>query len=578
LKRFYLGPAFQDEAAEEQAYRDLWSSPPPFVALDIETRSLKENIVLGIGLSTPDLHTWYWPIWEPVNIPWHLIMPSETRKIWHNAPYDLSRELMGKFSADLENIDDTIIVTRMLPDVDNSLKFASALLEINADNMGDVLKAWDAKIVDELPLEVVAEKCLKDAAATMLVWKKYRPQVSDEYYEVERRFMVKLLKMSYKGVKIDQQRAELIDRELEARLAVVQGKTDALGFNPWSPQQVSVALMDMGYHVPFKYVRGVAHNPDTSEAALEALIPNLSSEIDATVLKMLEAEFGRDMKDHPVNLVLEARRVRRAHARMHKWARADRAYTHLYMDGITGRTMSRDDNLQNIDSGHDIKRSIRPKAGSIRSIFVPDGHVGTTWDLSQIELRVFAHLSGDKKIQETLNDPTRDFHTETMVAVGLDSRVYAKNLNFGKILYNGSSAVIAETIHKTIAEVDAIWLKWAETYPDAAGWLEDRKQEGLRTYKTETLYGREISLLSGFQEPTEKHIENCACNYPIQGSAAEIFKRIMIEVPIPDEDILLQVHDEEWANGAHKIPAELEHIAPFWTPIETSYVSRFEKV
>ena len=77
----------------------------------------------------------------------------------------------------------------------------------------------------------------------------------------------------------------------------------------------------------------------------------------------------------------------------------------------------------------------------------------------------------------------------------------------------------------------------------------------------------------------ERHAGNCAINYPIQGSAAEIFKRILIALSetIPISDFVLQVHDEELIEGRHILPEqELSHITDFWTPLETSVIKRWQ--
>lgn len=545
-----MGPE-ADLTKQEELYRRLFSDPPREVALDIETISLSIDTILGIGIATPENHAWYFDIWEMSLIPWHLIHPSSTRKIWYNAPFDLKRELLGKFHADIENIDDAIIVMRMLPGIGNSLKDASQYVQTQAQNMGDVLKEYEVQTVDKLPFEVVAEKCMQDALATMQVWKRFRPAISDEYYNVEREFLVKLMKMSYAGIKIDADRAVAIDVELEARLAKAIKITDAAGFNPNSPKQVAKYLHDQGLYLPFKYKKGVATNLSTDEDALETI----SDPIAATIL--------------------EARRVGKAHTRMHKWARKPRVYTHLYMDGATGRTMSRDENLQNIDSGHDEERSIRPEAGSMRSPLIPDQEFGTLWDLEQIELRAFAYITGDKNFQNIMNDPTRDIHNETMKATGLKSRVYAKGLNFGRILFNGSDAEVARQIHVQPSDVAAMWQRWSAEFSDAANWLAEANASTSMT--VQTLYGRTLDIGSNAPYLSKKQLANRRCNYPVQGTAAEVFKRIMISTGIPDEDIRMQIHDEEWADGIHELSSDLAHIAPFWTPLKVEYVRRFDK-
>lgn len=547
----YFGRYPNGDPRIEEVYQDLFSSPPSMIALDIETPSVKINEPLGIGIATPLGDSFYFNISDP-GLPWHLVQNNphvKVRKIWHNAPFDLAWEAMGKYGADIINIDDSVIICRMLPHVDNALEFASQWVQTQTSNMGNVLNQYGVKLVTELPFEVVAEKCCRDALATMEIFLKFKPQVDAEYYEIERRFLVKLMQMSYRGLKLDPDRVQAIDKELEADLLLYKGSTQSLGFNPLSPQQVAISLNAEGYFLPPKRH---TNTPDTSEEVLEKI-------------------------PHPIaQLTLLVRKYNKLHGTyIHKWVGKERVFTHFFADAATGRTSSKNENIHNLPTG-DRKGHIVPKAGKIRSVFIPDEEWGTKWDLSQVELRALAHLSKDKNLQAVLNDPNRDIFNELQTFMHLESRVQTKNVAYG-IVYNGSDEEIAKGANTNnldlIRQARRIW---KEQYPDTWAWMIESQELALTNLSVPTLFGRQLDVtMKG--DNYEKHLRNRGINYRIQGTAAEVFKRIFLAVceVIPEDKHLSQIHDEGWHNGKWNIPEEIQHIMPFWTPIETTHVRRF---
>ena len=114
-------------------------------------------------------------------------------------------------------------------------------------------------------------------------------------------------------------------------------------------------------------------------------------------------------------------------------------------------------------------------------------------------------------------------------------------------------------------------------------YCERQREIGLRDMQVTTLFGRTLKMPTQFadnksEQAMTRHIGNCAINFPIQGSASEIFKRIRIALlaRIPIEDYVLQVHDEQLHDGEYDIPKEeLAHIAPFYTPMEVKVSERW---
>lgn len=553
MARAYSGRFVGQPELIKQAYDDLFSTPPMLVALDTETISLKDRTVLGIGIATPLNDKFYFDIFEP-GLPWHLILPSATRKIWHNASFDLSREVIGKFGADIDNIEDTAIITRLL-NIDTELSAACFYTQTQTESAATVLARYDVKKMNDLPWDVVANKCMADAAVTMELFLAFYAKIDKKYYEMQRKMLSILLHMSHRGFGVDQELAGAIDRELENNVALYINTCKAAGFNPLSTQQVGIVLSDMG---ALYAGRGA---PSTSSNILEEIA-------------------------HPyAALTLLARRYSKLHGVVHGLANSPRAYSHFHMTAATGRITSRDIQMHNLPTGAR-PGDIIPKAGPVRRVFRPDSGWITKFDASQIELRILAYFSGDPVMQRALSvpieDKAHDIHGTTQSALGLSSRVIAKNFNFGGFTYGGGAEVLSiATGIKDLQLIERYLYQLRNTYPVAAEWIQRQRYQGLRDMKVQTLFGRTLRLDQNLSAETasEKHIMNMAVNYPIQGSAYEIFALMLIELAkeVPIEDFILQVHDEGLLDGEYDIPVyKLAHISPLWTPIEVSHVKRWQ--
>ena len=537
----------------------LTSEPPSLVALDTETVSLKDTTPLGIGIALPSGDSFYFDFTD-YELPWHLVMPSSVRKIWHNAPFDLSRDVIGKFNADIDNIDDTAIITRLL-NIDTELSLACDLVDTKTESAKSLMSRHNARTMLEIPRIEVAEKCCNDAQVTMQLFQKYYPQVDAGYYEIERRITSLLLHMSHRGIKVDQPLAQIIYRELDDDATLYESLCRAQGFNPNSPQEVAYMLTAKGVFLPWR--RG-AKQPTVDQDTLEN-IPIESKGRPIATLTLLAKRYGK-LRSVVENMV--------GHQRV---------YSHFRLDSRTRRITSSDIQLHNLPTGVR-PGDITPKAGPVRRILDADSGTLTVFDLTQIELRLLAHLSGDREMQRTLSlpkDAGGDIHADFQEVTGIPTRVMTKNFIFGGCLYGGSPAQIAKFIGiKDLALIEQYQRRFNEKYRQAAAWIQYQRVEGLRNMRVKTLYGQELRLYSEHDDTQvpEKHIMNCAVNYPIQCGAAEIFKRILVKLTesVPIEDFILQVHDEQLLDGIYKIPDELQHIAPFWTPFETRYPTKWQ--
>ena len=218
----------------------------------------------------------------------------------------------------------------------------------------------------------------------------------------------------------------------------------------------------------------------------------------------------------------------------------------------TGRLSSIEPNLQNIPMRSEYGRLIR-------KAFIPENNsVILSSDYSQIELRVFAHLSGVNDLINAFKEGV-DIHTKTamdifkvpMEGVTKNMRRQAKAVNFG-ILYGISSYGLAEDIGIPVKEAKEFINKYFETYPGVKDYMDKEIDEAKRNGYVKTIMNRKrvIEELKSSNYMVRSMGERMALNTPVQGSASDILKKAMVEISdiFEKENIkskmLLQVHDE----------------------------------
>ena len=217
----------------------------------------------------------------------------------------------------------------------------------------------------------------------------------------------------------------------------------------------------------------------------------------------------------------------------------------------TGRLSSSNPNLQNIPVTSEYGRKIK-------SCFVAgEGKVLLSFDYSQQELRILAHLTGEEKLITAFKEG-RDVHKTTASQlfsvpyekVTKDQRVVAKTINFG-IIYGMSSYGMSMGLTIPVDEAQAFIDTFYANYPAIRTYYEEYLKQGRINGFVETLLGRRRYV---FEYPGQKFIDNgmkrVLMNYPIQGTAADLMKMAMVEIQkeILDNDqtisLLLQIHDD----------------------------------
>jgi DNA polymerase I len=235
----------------------------------------------------------------------------------------------------------------------------------------------------------------------------------------------------------------------------------------------------------------------------------------------------------------------------------------------TGRVSSHDPNLQNIPTRSEEGRRIR------RAFIPAEGSLFVSADYSQIDLRVLAHLSGDKTLVDAFNSG-EDIHVRTATEVlGITAdkvdtagRRLAKVINFG-IIYGMGPSRLAGELGIALTEASDYIKRYFERLPGVRAWLEETVRNARETGYVTTMYGRRRYLpeLNAPPGGARAQAERIAINTPIQGTAADLIKLAMIRLDRVlrernlDARMILQVHDELLLEARKDLSKEAGNLA-----------------
>lgn len=364
-----------------------------------------------------------------------------------------------------------------------------------------------------------------------------------------------LADMEELGVMVDREKLEVMQQDLAERLKAIEEKiyeTAGESFNLNSPKQLGVVLFEkLELPVIKKTKTGYSTAADVLEQLKtkhpiieDILLYRQLQKLQSTYLEGLLKVIHEDGKIH---------------------TRFNQALTQ------TGRLSSTDPNLQNIP--------IRLEEGrKIRQAFIPseDDWEMFACDYSQIELRVLAHIAGDEKLIQAFKDD-RDIHTQTAMDVfhveeaDVDSlmRRQAKAVNFG-IVYGISDYGLSQNLGITRKEAQAFIDRYFESYPGVKTYMDEIVKEAKQQGYVTTLMQRRRYLpdITSRNFNQRSFAERTAMNTPIQGSAADIIKKAMIDLAdrLTKEglraNMLLQVHDELILEAPKEEIDQLKRIVP----------------
>jgi DNA polymerase-1 len=364
------------------------------------------------------------------------------------------------------------------------------------------------------------------------------PRLESLYDNIEQPLSPVLYRMERAGVLVDRELLRAQSAELAARMAQLQAQAhEAAGgtFNVDSPKQLQEILFGkLGLPVARKTPTG---QPSTAEDVLEELAE--SYELPKLILEYrgvtkLKSTYTDKLPDQ----------INEVTGRIHT----------CYQQTVaaTGRLSSSDPNLQNIP--------IRTSEGRrIRQAFVaPAGHSLIAADYSQIELRIMAHLSSDASLLKAFAED-RDIHQATAAevlglpadSVSAEQRRSAKAVNFG-LIYGMSAFGLARQLGISRGDAQRYVDLYFERYPGVKRYMDETRAQARELGYVETVFGRRLYLpeIRSRNAALRQYAERSAINAPMQGTAADIIKRAMIEVDGWLESsraparLIMQVHDE----------------------------------
>ncbi|MEO6155648.1 MAG: DNA polymerase I [Thermomonas sp.] len=396
----------------------------------------------------------------------------------------------------------------------------------------------------QVALDDATRYAAEDADITLRLHRVMKPQVDADagllsvYRDIEMPLVPVLARIEANGVLIDADELRRQSADLSRRMLTAQQKATELAgrsFNLDSPKQLGALLFDE-LKLP-ALVKTPGGAPSTNEEALEAIadqhelprivleyrgLAKLRSTYTDTLPEMINPDTGR------------------VHTSYHQAGAA------------TGRLSSSDPNLQNIP--------IRSEDGRrIRTAFIaPPGRKLVACDYSQIELRIMAHLSEDPALVRAFESGA-DVHRataaevfgKTLDEVSGNERRAAKAINFG-LMYGMSAFGLARQLGIARGEAQDYIALYFSRYPGVRDFMERTREQARERGFVETVFGRRLTLdyIHSRNAAQRAGAERAAINAPMQGSAADIIKRAMIDIDgwLAGQGgqalMLLQVHDE----------------------------------
>ena len=405
-------------------------------------------------------------------------------------------------------------------------------------------KGAKQKTFNQVEIEVAGPYAAEDADITLrlhqTLWNKLEKidALKTVFTDIEMGAMPVLCDMEELGALIDADLLHEQSAEIEQKLQQLEQQAhDVAGevFNLASPKQLGAILFEkLKLPVRKKTPKG---SPSTAEEVLVELAEEF--ELPRIIIEHRGLAKLKSTYTDKLPLMMNAK-TGRVHTSYHQAVAA------------TGRLSSSDPNLQNIPIRSDEGRRIR------QAFVAPEGYKLVAADYSQVELRIMAHLSDDEGLLNAFQEG-RDVHRATAAEVfGVseedvtdNQRRSAKAINFG-LIYGMSAFGLAKQLGIGRAEAQDYVNLYFQRYPGVQAYMDNTRENAKEKGYVETIFGRRLYLpdIRAKNAPRRQHAERTAINAPMQGTAADIIKRAMIQVAawLPqsgfDARLLMQVHDE----------------------------------
>ncbi|OHY81459.1 DNA polymerase I [Marinobacter sp. AC-23] len=466
-----------------------------------------------------------------------LLEDPKLKKVGQNLKYD--KNVLANHDICLEGIaEDTMVESYVL----NSVSSRHDMDTLARNYLGEETITFESiagkgakqLTFNQLDLEKAGPYAAEDADITLRLHQAIRPQLANTgklqavYEDIDLPLVPVLSRMEQRGTLINASTLRQHSQELAERMAELEKDAHEVAgenFNLASPKQLQAIFYEkMGLPVIKKTPKGA---PSTAEPVLQELaheyeLPRLI--LEHRSLSKLKSTYTDTLPE------LIHHRTGRVHTSYHQAVTA------------TGRLSSSEPNLQNIP--------IRTEQGRrIRQAFIAEkGYKLLAADYSQIELRIMAHLSGDKGLL-TAFENSEDIHKATAaevfgVALGdvnSDQRRSAKAINFG-LIYGMSAFGLARQLDVARKVAQQYIDRYFERYPGVLQYMDNIRKQAHEDGFVETLFGRRLYLpeINARNKQLQQAAERTAINAPMQGTAADIIKLAMIDV----EDWLLTEHPD----------------------------------
>jgi DNA polymerase-1 len=403
-------------------------------------------------------------------------------------------------------------------------------------------KQVNQDLFSRVPFDELATLAAARASRTLALEEAMKEKLKSEsladlYVSLELPLEEVLSRIELSGVKIDTAVLHQLENEMSERMAQLETQAfEAAGqrFNMASPKQISAILFDQLQLTPPKKIKT---GFSTDAATLEKIK-------DQHALPRIMLEHRMCAKLINTYLSVLPKLINESTGRLHT--------TFNQFVTATGRLSSSDPNLQNIP--------IRtPEGRRIRKAFIAEpGFSLISLDYSQVELRLLAVASGDAVLLDSFAKD-QDVHTRTASEifdvdpsmVTAAQRGAAKTINFG-LLYGMGPKRLSDTLGVSFSEANKYLTKYFQKYAGILDWKNRVLEEAKVTHSVRTLFGRKRAVpeLQSSNAVVRNRGERLAINTPIQGTAADIIKRAMIDTDrlllerYPRARMIMQVHDE----------------------------------
>lgn len=512
--------------------------------------------LVGMSFAVKEFEAWYVPVPEAMEEAVKIVSRfagvlenKDIEKVGQNIKFDML--VLRKYGICVKGpLFDTMIAHYLInPELRHGMDYlAETYLQYKPVSIESLIgpKGKNQLTMRDIPVEKVAEYAAEDADVTLRLKNFFKPKLEENaveslFYDIEMPLVYVLAEMEYTGVKLDVGALNQYSVVLTEKLQALEQEIYSLAgmeFNINSTKQVGEVLFEHLKITDEKVKKTKTGGFSTNEDTLEKL-----RQKHPVVEKLLDYRGIKKLLSTYVDA-------------LPKLINPDTGKVHTSFNQTvtsTGRLSSTNPNLQNIPVRDDMGREIR-------KAFIADNDdcVFFSADYSQIELRVMAHISGDKNMIEAFSGGA-DIHAATAAKiygvsdenVTSDMRRKAKTANFG-IIYGISVFGLAERLTIPRAEAKELIDGYFKTYPRVHEFMDESIRSAREKGYVETLFHRRRYLpdIHSNNAIVRGYAERNAINAPIQGSAADIIKVAMVRIYNRFEaeglksKMILQVHDE----------------------------------